>query len=105
MIIVFDLDDTLYVELEYVKSGFQAVSSFLEQRFGLASEETFGAMMDILESHGRGAVFDRLSQLPEIEKIQKSDIVVKNNGSIETMIMYGKLFSRLPEYNKEVSSG
>ena len=45
------------------------------------------------------------AQLPEIEKIQKADIVIKNNGSIESLNIYGKLFSCLPDYRKGVTSG
>lgn len=33
--IVFDLDDTLYPETDYVKSGFRAVGNEIEKRFGV----------------------------------------------------------------------
>ena len=33
MIIVFDLDDTLYEEITYVRSGFKAVASYLSQTY------------------------------------------------------------------------
>lgn len=35
-VIVFDLDDTLYLERDYVRSGFQAVGAWAVQEFGLA---------------------------------------------------------------------
>lgn len=57
MIIVFDLDDTLYEELTFVKSGFSAVSDFLEYNFGISSSESYEFMVNRLEL-GRGKIFD-----------------------------------------------
>lgn len=34
-IVVFDLDDTIYPELDYVKSGLKAVANFLEKKYDL----------------------------------------------------------------------
>lgn len=59
MVLIFDLDDTLYDERTYVESGFRAVASFGEARFGWDSEESFRFMLDVLDREGRGAVFDR----------------------------------------------
>ena len=40
--VVFDLDDTLYDEIDYCKSGFTAVAEFLAKRFdGLTAEQIF----------------------------------------------------------------
>lgn len=60
MILVFDLDDTLYPEITYVRSGFRAVADFLEQRYGLSAEESYLHMVTTLERDGRGKVFDQL---------------------------------------------
>lgn len=59
MIIVFDLDDTLYAECSYVTSGFQAVADFAFRHFGWDATESQRQMLQILDRHGRGAVFDR----------------------------------------------
>lgn len=59
MVIIFDLDDTLYDERMYVKSGFQAVAAFGYERFGWDQDESFLLMVDLLEHNGRGAVFDQ----------------------------------------------
>ncbi|MBN1291660.1 MAG: dephospho-CoA kinase [Candidatus Latescibacteria bacterium] len=37
------------------------------------------------------------AQLPEIEKIQKADIVVKNDDSVNWLKIYGNMFSILPD--------
>lgn len=51
-VVVFDLDDTLYPEIEFVKSGFLAVA----RAFG--EPLLFEKMCALLETHGRGKVFD-----------------------------------------------
>jgi putative hydrolase of the HAD superfamily len=57
-VVVFDLDDTLYDEMSYVRSGFRAVAAFMEQSFGVPSVDAYGVMIDSLERLGRGQVFD-----------------------------------------------
>lgn len=59
LVLVFDLDDTLYDELTYVHSGFRAVSSFLEAEYNLPAEASFPWMMERLAG-GRGTIFDDL---------------------------------------------
>ncbi|UKN02777.1 HAD hydrolase-like protein [Paracrocinitomix mangrovi] len=59
MIIVFDLDDTLYEEITYVKSGFMAVANFVsKQNKGLDKDVVYKEFIDILDKEGRGKVFD-----------------------------------------------
>lgn len=60
MILIFDLDDTLYSERSYVDGGFRAVSNFLHLTFGWNQDESFSAMTDVLVRHGRGSIFNRL---------------------------------------------
>jgi putative hydrolase of the HAD superfamily len=60
MILIFDLDDTLYPEITFVQSGFREVANQCSEIFGLDKEECFHEMMDTLKSNGRGAVFDTL---------------------------------------------
>lgn len=59
MVIIFDLDDTLYDERTYVESGLRAVAAFGVDRFRWEPESSFRFMMDVLEQEGRGAIFDR----------------------------------------------
>jgi putative hydrolase of the HAD superfamily len=60
MILIFDLDDTLYPELTYVYSGFKAVAKYLEHEFGWKSTDVFDVIQADLLTLGRGAVFDGL---------------------------------------------
>jgi putative hydrolase of the HAD superfamily len=59
MIIIFDLDDTLYDERVYVESGLQAVAAFGADQFGWEPAISFRFMMNVLDQEGRGAIFDR----------------------------------------------
>ena len=58
MIIVFDLDDTLYDETTYVRSGFRAVAAFVQREWRVPRARMFAAMVRHLEREGRGRVFD-----------------------------------------------
>ncbi len=58
-IIVFDLDDTLYNEIDYVKSGFKEVTKYFAKKYKLESNKLFDTMMQNLNQFGRGKIFDR----------------------------------------------
>ena len=60
MVLIFDLDDTLYEEITYVNSGFHAVARWLETEFGWKAESSWRQMTEVLAAEGRGRVFDRL---------------------------------------------
>jgi putative hydrolase of the HAD superfamily len=56
--VVFDLDDTLYFEPDYVISGFKAVAQYIAERHGLDEQKVLTDLMEILQREGRGRVFD-----------------------------------------------
>ena len=58
MILIFDLDDTLYDESTYVMSGIRAVAEFAGQAFGWDVDQSFKQMAALLKNNGRGRVFD-----------------------------------------------
>jgi putative hydrolase of the HAD superfamily len=59
MIIVFDLDDTLYEEITYVRSGFKAVADYLSMIYKIdTSEKIYAELVQVLQKQGRGKVFD-----------------------------------------------
>lgn len=60
MIVIFDLDDTLYPEIQFVESGFRAVANYLSERYGWDANEVYAEMIALLNQLGRGAVFDEL---------------------------------------------
>ena len=58
MIVVLDLDDTLYHEATYVDSGMRAVAAFLAPRLAVPPDALADDLRRVLARDGRGAVFD-----------------------------------------------
>jgi putative hydrolase of the HAD superfamily len=56
--IIFDLDDTLYNEIDFVQSGFRAVSDSFALSHNLDAELLYLKMVEELNEHGRGSVFN-----------------------------------------------
>lgn len=56
--VIFDLDDTLYNERMYVESAMHNVSEYLSEKFGLDKKEIYNKFINILDSKGRGKIFD-----------------------------------------------
>lgn len=56
--IVFDLDDTLYPEIEFVKSGFKAVACWIESEFNINRNSVYEEMWNLYKSGVRGRIFD-----------------------------------------------
>ncbi|MFW3345780.1 HAD family hydrolase [Aliarcobacter butzleri] len=59
-VIIFDLDDTLYDEIDFVKSGFKEVSKYFSQKYNFEYEIFYQLLFKNLEKFGRGKVFDKV---------------------------------------------
>jgi putative hydrolase of the HAD superfamily len=59
MILVFDLDDTLYEELDFVKSGFRKVAEYIAGEYAINPDDIFLRLIDSLKD-GRGTIFDKV---------------------------------------------
>lgn len=68
--VLFDLDNTLYPEEEFVRSGFQAVAEFLAARSGLRSEEIFDRILELFQSRGRGRIFNTVLEQLKLDARQ-----------------------------------
>lgn len=71
-LIVFDLDDTLYPEVQFVYSGFLAVSDYLASKFNLDKKQIFDFLIFSFENGNRRKNFDLL-----IEKFKIPESVNK----------------------------
>lgn len=60
MIICFDLDDTLYPEIKYVRSGFIAIGVYLNEKRIIAKspEQIADSLFQTMNQQGRGKVID-----------------------------------------------
>jgi putative hydrolase of the HAD superfamily len=61
MVIVFDLDDTLYNEIDFVKSGFKEISKYLQD------DKYYDFMIDEFYQNGSGKVFNKLIENFELD--------------------------------------
>jgi putative hydrolase of the HAD superfamily len=57
--LVFDLDDTLYPERQYVLGGFRAVAAWAERHLGIPSAQGYAELASLFEGGVRGDTFDR----------------------------------------------
>jgi putative hydrolase of the HAD superfamily len=57
-VMVFDMDDTLYDERQFVIGGFRAVARMLAERHGVSEPHLLRAMLATQQREGRGRVFD-----------------------------------------------
>lgn len=65
--VVFDLDDTLYLERHYVASGFRSVAYMLSDSVGIEAETIYSYLMGLFRAGQRGQSFDRLlEEFPNI---------------------------------------
>jgi putative hydrolase of the HAD superfamily len=72
MVIIFDLDDTLYNEKDFVFSGFSEVANWISNESKNSFDEIFHAMFNDFNSNGRGHVFDNI--LEKYHKKTKKNI-------------------------------
>ncbi|OGH72381.1 MAG: hypothetical protein A2921_04440 [Candidatus Magasanikbacteria bacterium RIFCSPLOWO2_01_FULL_43_20b] len=75
-LVVFDLDDTLYNEKEYVLSGFKAVANFLSKTTNIAPQEIYAALVESFVLHGRGKNFEYFFEKYNLPKVD-CDLLVK----------------------------
>jgi putative hydrolase of the HAD superfamily len=58
--VLFDMDDTLYPEHEFVDGGFAAVATWLAPRLGVPADELRARLWTLHGRDGRGRLFDTL---------------------------------------------
>lgn len=102
--VIFDLDDTLYPERQYVLSGYRAVAGWCQERFALDEKRTFAELVDLFDSGPRGTTFDlfvRSNEIGDRSTVQRMVDVYRNHepdidlypGALELL---GRLVHRLP---------
>ncbi|MBV6644240.1 MAG: HAD family hydrolase [Cyclobacteriaceae bacterium] len=104
MILAFDLDDTLYEEITYVKSSLSAVAFYLSQKFAQPENDIYQAFLEVLDSKGRGAIFDEV--LKDYNLYSKAEVkrclgVYRNNTpKIELSTAGKECLNRFSHYRK-----
>lgn len=88
--VIFDLDDTLYNEKEFVYSGFMSVAKFLSNKYKIDKIILYNDMVWCLNIQGRGKIFDYVCQkyslkedidkLVKIYRYNKPDITLYDDA-------------------------
>jgi putative hydrolase of the HAD superfamily len=96
--LVFDLDDTLYIEKEFIMSGYRAVAQYLAETQPGSFETAFGIMAETYSSHGRQMVFPvLLERFPEasLSLPELVDVYRRHQPAIRMMPGYLELLQKL----------
>jgi putative hydrolase of the HAD superfamily len=57
-VLLFDLDDTLYEEKQFVESGFIKVAEFIEDKFKINKKDFYRILIDIFNRGSRENIFN-----------------------------------------------
>jgi len=105
LILVFDLDDTLYDETTFVKSGFKAVARYLNADFGL-SENVINSQLIKEFEKGRGEIFDNVLKehnLYSKSKVKSCISVYRGHKPAISLSKEGKAcIERFKKYSKYI---
>jgi len=71
-VVLFDLDDTLYLERDYVYSGYKVVANFIGEKYNLLSDDLYFKMIE-LSKESYSNVFNRLFNFYNI-KIDNNEL-------------------------------
>jgi putative hydrolase of the HAD superfamily len=75
--VVLDLDDTLYPEAAYVRSGFRAVAARAQETLGVPAGEAESELVALFEQGVRGDTFDRWLASRDLGgEVEVGDLVV-----------------------------
>lgn len=66
--VIFDLDDTLYNERDFVIESFKKVCRYLSKKYDLKYEDLLYKTIEILEQKGRGEIFNELCEFYSLQE-------------------------------------
>ena len=92
MILIFDLDETLYNENLFVKSGFKAVANFLEKKYKFKQVNTLKFLSKTYNKYGRKNIFDKLLRKKNIYNKYTLTKIVKVYRSHKPKITLNKSY-------------
>lgn len=85
VVVVFDLDDTLYYEIDYLKSAYKEISKLLYgvQKLDLSEDDIFNKMISCYNNWGN--VFSEIITVCEIRDYSVSDLIQLYRNHIPTI--------------------
>lgn len=96
--VIFDLDETLYDEMQFVKSGFRAVSLYMANKNDISADKFYKLLVETLGEFGRGKIFDiALRKLKLFEKILVFELVKAYRNHKPVLSLYSEVNGILAE--------
>jgi len=103
MILIFDLDDTLYSEESYAVSGYIAVSKYIFLTYGVPANESLDILLEALESGHREEAFQRLLASKELPRKALSQCIAfyrKHTPEIQLDVAAKRILARYSDIHK-----
>lgn len=101
MILIFDLDDTLYSEINFVESGFKEVSKKLARELQISENVIYKDLIYTLDKFGRGKTFDIfLQKHNRLSKKLIADCLTTYRSHTPTIKLYPEALNFLNKYSK-----
>lgn len=100
-VVVFDLDDTLISEKEYIRSGYLHVAGIIEDRFAMDKKEVFDELLSLFKVSPLN-VFNRLYDKYQIEYSKEMilDLVKEYRGHFPYIQFYDDVLPCLSELKR-----
>ncbi|MCK4528882.1 HAD-IA family hydrolase, partial [candidate division WOR-3 bacterium] len=102
----FDLDNTLYNEKQFVRSGFRAVSNYMVEKYGINEERLYDLLLSTFSKQGREKVFDKaLKKLNLYKKEIVLEMVEVYRNHSPKITIYRDTQEVLPKLKKKYRVG
>jgi len=103
--LIFDLDDTLYPEQDFVASGYRAVAQHVREHYGCDYKISLSAMMTAFHSLGREKVFPSLlARFPQIP-IQLDELVAVYRSHDPAINLFPGYSELLKDFSRQYRLG
>ena len=66
--VIFDLDDTLYDEFDFISGGYKTIASYLSEKYDHSKKLILERMLDRYKNRGRDKLFDYILKESSIKK-------------------------------------
>jgi len=100
--IIFDLDDTLYDEKQFVTGGFDLVSHYISIKYNINQNIVSQLLLETLYKYGRGRTFDiALKKLGIYEKKVIPKLVKTYRNHIPNLLLYPETITVLSHLKKK----
>lgn len=100
-LVVFDLDDTLYLEIDYVYSGFSAVANYLHSMTNIESDDILNFMKEAFRQDS-SFVFDRTLRHFKLQHLDVQNLIAHYRHHQPKISIQTTTFQLLSELRQKV---